>query len=174
MFEQVYPNKNKYPELQSRKGLVRDNLDDYFDWINPFELFYYYVSGYAMRYVNNYYDYGVYSPQLFQKNVFKAIDNFCKTEANRATDMCRAACVEIPKQTQNIWRIYDDEDCQYKIKYIWKSQPNCCDKCANNDGKEFKSQNQIFTHWNCRCNIEEHIQLVNSNNIIILDDVNIL
>ena len=173
MFLKTYPD---IPELNSYQGFVREDIDQYIHWNDPFELFYYYVSGYVMRYVNNYYNYEVYSPQLFQKNVFKAIDVFCNTEKNQCINMCRQECISISNMTEDysIRTFYDDEECDIEIYYVWKSTPGCCEKCETLDGSELRQIDDIHTHWNCKCEIEQHTQYVNNNDEILYEKIDVL
>lgn len=42
-------------------------------------------------------------------------------------------------------------------KYIWKTEPDACEKCQSKDGKEFTNKDDIpeKPHPNCKCKIEE-------------------
>ena len=177
LFNGVYPDTKKYPELQPYKGVVKDNLDDYIYWADPFEVWYYYVSGYAMRYVNNYYSYETYNPKTFAKNIDIAIDKYCTTQSNKVADMCRAEAIEIHNTIKKYKprTIYNGEECVYNIVYVWKTaNEDACEDCKIRDNKEFDNSSMIFVHWNCKCNIEEHIQLIDNHNNIVYESINIL
>lgn len=177
IFQRVYPEPKEFPELQSYKDFVRETLDIYYDWVDPYELWYYYINNYVMRYVNNYYDYDRYDPRIFKKNIFRALHNYCGTQQEKVIEMARNEVLSITETNKyKIKKVFHNGNIgTYHIKYIWKtSNKEACKYCKSLNNKEFTSKKMIHQHWNCRCKIEQHIQIISNNGEILFENVKIL
>ena len=178
MFDKVYPDKTDFPELQGYKRIVKEDIMDYYDWIDPYELWYYYMNNYVMRYVNNYYNYEAYNPRVFEKNMSKAMKNYCRTQGEKVVEMCRAEVISI-SDTIDMYkpiRVFQNgNEGTIKIKYIWRTvNSDACKKCMKLDGKEFNNSKMIHQHWNCRCEIEEVIQILDADGNVLYEYTKIL
>ena len=178
MFDKVYPDKKDFPELQNYKGYVKNDIYDFYDWVDPYELWYYYMNNYVMRYVNNYYSYETYNPRVFEKNMNKALKNYCRTQGEKTVEMCRAEVISISDTTNKYKpiRIFQNgKEGIIKITYTWRTvDSEACKFCKQLDGKEFNSKKMIHQHWNCRCEIERTIKIVDNNGKVLFEDTKIL
>lgn len=169
MFQKVYPTD--FPELEHLKGIVHDDLYEMFDFIDPYELWYYYMNNYVMRYVNNYYNYEKYSPKLFEKNMVKALHNWCNTQKEKAVEFART-------ETQVIEETFGSYDTEvvisptkigsFEIVYIWiTTHADACEKCLKNNNKHISKLKNLHTHWHCRCQIKQIITITDENGNIL-------
>lgn len=65
-------------------------------------------------------------------------------------------------EAKNLMNLSDENSTVLKggisnIKYIWRTEPNACEKCQELDGTEYNSKEDIpeKPHPNCKCYIEE-------------------
>lgn len=168
-FEVVYPKDSNF---QMIKPMIQDSI---FGELIPedfYELFYYYAIRPTMIYVNNYYDYNVYDPKVYKRNMEKAVDNYSHTMEERAVNMAREIAIKLTEFTEE-HTIYTT-DGRIMIKYIWKCEPGACKICKKLEGKKLTDSPKFKTHWNCRCRLEQHIYTVDSKNRIIKDDTKII
>lgn len=131
-------------------GLVEEDL-----W----EMWYYYINSPVMRYVNNYYQFEKYDPKVFEKNMYKAIDNYARTNKERLVNDTRKMMLELSDVSDEV-NILDTEGNRYKIYFEWVAEPDACEKCRRLDGTILKSTKDFVTHWNCRCHLEEHVTII--------------
>lgn len=179
MFDRVYPNEKQHPDLAKIKPEVYDILDQeqwLYNWCDPYELWYYYINPYVMRYVNNYYDYEVYSPKTFERNMMKAVNNYCHTQQEKTVDMCRQESMVLENiiRKRNVSTIRNKQEGEYRIKHIWRAEKDACKVCKGRDGKEIRNIKTVKTHWNCRCYIERTIEIVNNDFDILYIETKVL
>lgn len=177
MFQKVYPDAKLLPELQTYKGIVRDDVGMWYNWVDPYELWYYYINNFVMRYVNNYYGYEKYDPKIFKKNMDKAIDNYWNTQREKCVEMARAEVVSIQEMIQTYKpRVFrNGKEGQLTMTYTWKTEDKeACKYCQELDGKQFTSYKMVHQHWNCRCKIQQDIKIISSDGEILLEKQKIL
>lgn len=177
MFQKVYPDTKQFPELQSYKGIVQDDIGMWYNGVDPYELWYYYINNYVMRYVNNYYGYEKYDPRIFKKNINKAIDNYWNTQQEKCVEMARAEVVSIQETIKKYKPkiFHNGKEGILVITYTWKTEDkDACKYCKKQDGKQFTSYKMVHQHWNCRCKIQQDTKIITDYGEILLDKQKIL
>lgn len=153
--------KLKDPLSEEHQGGVIEDLWD---------VWYYYINSPVMRYVNNYYTFEKYDPRVFKKNMFRAIHYLCKLEQERLIETTRKMMAELSDYSED--NLVTDVDLnRYKIYFVWVAEPGACKLCREHDGKVLDSTHLFTTHWNCRCHLEQHIQVLSPEGEVISDTV---
>lgn len=131
-----------------------------------YEVWYYYMNNPVMRYVNNYYEYKKYDPRLFEKNMKKAVNYLCKLIDERVTKSTREMMAELSDISEDE-KVVDVNFNRYHIYYIWRTEPGCCKICAGYDGRIIELPYRFQTHWNCRCYLEQVIDILDETGEVI-------
>lgn len=145
-------------------GLIAEDL---------YDMWYYYINSPVMRYVNNYYEFEKYDLRVFEKNMYKALDNYARTNKEKLIDKARHILIHVSELSNNI-NILDVNGNRYKIEFIWVAEPDACKLCRNLDGKIVTPNTRISTHWNCRCHLEEKVTIISPDGNILNEIVKIL
>lgn len=170
MFQKIYPDARELPELQSYKGIVRDDVGVWYNWIDPYELWYYYINNYVMRYVNNYYGDNKYDPRVFKRNINKALDNYWNTQREKCIEMARAEVVSIMEMMKQYNPIifHNGKEGKLELVYSWLTEDNdACKQCRKLDGKQFNNYKMVHQHWNCRCQILQLTKVIYTNGEVL-------
>ena len=157
---------HKFKELlmEEYQGGIIDDL---------YDVWYYYSNGPTMRYINNYYEYNKYDPKLYKRNMFKAIHYLCQLEQERLIETTRKIMAELADYSEDN-TVLDTDLNRYKIYFVWVAEPGACKICKDMDGRQLDSTHLFVTHWNCRCHLEQHIQVLSPEGEVISDKVKFL
>lgn len=145
-------------------GIIEDDV-----W----EMWYYYINGPVARFVSNYYTLYKYDPKTFEKNIFKAVDNFGRTKKEQLVKNTRNMMIDLSDVSETV-NILDENGNRYKIYFVWYAEPDACDECKRLDGTILKSKTDFQTHWNCRCHLEEHVTIISPDGKVLNEIVKIL
>lgn len=178
MFDDIYPD---LPDILKYQGIVWEQLMIYDDWNNKipkWDMFYYYINGPLMRFINNYYDYDTYNSKVFEKNMNKALHNYCHTHKEKAVEFARAT-VYIIQSTIGDYKpqtvISPNKFGYIELSYYWiTTHDDACKYCKKYDNKKFNSFKMVHTHWNCRCKIKQVTQIIDTDGNIIEENEKIL
>lgn len=163
------------PAVKDYKAFVTEELEDY--WPDQFEVYYYYSIGLLTRYSYNFYD-DKYDGKVFDRNMGKVLLQFGNLYFQKGIELARREAVlvqdYVEKYKPTVWDNKTNQELTFHIEYTWKTNNRKpCEFCKEHNGKPLNNKS-IHSHWNCRCDIQEHTWYTTKNGEKLYEETKIL